>query len=994
MTRTPRIRLLLWAIALIQPMCSDTAPHHQPPDTLSDVDTADMAVSDTTPSDTQYPSDVVLDDQTPEDVAIDAEMDITALPDVPDTTPQPDGFNSHTVNSFESAEAIIDFGGPQTNPTQVKFVLTHFDEWAYYLDEFLDPAFYQFHDEWSWFRLLNGVAIPDYPLQPVSGQSYSTIAEIVAEFSGKTDLPLGLKFIEDRLYLPKFYSDSFGENRFFGAGSLLHYDANPNRVLPEELWLFDLEYPDTPTPHQLAVFFQRLKLVLPKDVGDQLRWLVRSEAQEKLGNELEKSPGYAGKVVTYSDLVVAGDYAIYNSGIAAGKIRVIPKGSLAQTALSPNDIVVLDEIPDYIPPVAAIITSVPQTPLAHINLLAKSRGTPNLYIANAAENPEIHDLVWFKKTAILNVTSDSFSFQVIGDSEYATYQSLIQKPTLQPTQIEWSTAPYWVDLTTTHLADKDALVPLLGGKSANMSIFFDFPEISVPDLPLGLTIRAFAEHTAELHEPLAQLIADPLFKGDPAFRYVVLEGPTEYQALMGNTPQVQAWLEQLALMYPAETFVGQLMAAGGLRTWVEAKPIDPAIFSPILAKLKDRYANYSVYQGIRFRSSSTAEDIEGFNGAGLYESNTGFLYPDWQTGKDKKKTVEAALRTTWSSYYGFQAWEERTVAGIDHLTAHMGVLVHARFDDAKEINNGVFTLELITKPGFEQAELIVNVQKGSLSVTNPEPGNPAQPEIDIVRLESGTPVIVRVQPSTETAINTVLLTDQELFWMHQNATNIATAWLTHNQNALPPGQRPTSLTLDFEFRTVTEGWPLLSTPPQFSSRLVWKQVRPLEHPIHAQQWIWELPVPKDVLPHVGQIWEGVCESNEVHLNWTEIITDESSPPHLTYTNPTFVIETGLTFPKGSGPLGLSPNTTISATHDDCTISKLTLSSTIWELEVEVKEAFAQGAKISKILAISNGTVYVSSKTGSEQIFSNVLCSRTLKSTSAVDYLKSLLAKQP
>ncbi|NUN15505.1 MAG: hypothetical protein HUU55_17920 [Myxococcales bacterium] len=973
-------------------MCADTKPQNHPLDTLSDVDNMDTGTTEDMLQDWTVPKDTLVADLLDEDTDIDAGADGIITSDTSDTSQPPDAFNSHTVKSFKNTEAIIAFGGPQTEPTQVKFVLTHFDDWGYYLDEFLDPTFYQFHDEWCWFRLLNGVAIPDYPLQPISGQTYATVTEITQKFSGKTELPLGLKFIGDRLYLPQFYTDSFGPNRFFGAGSLVHYDANPNRVLPEELWLFDLEYPDTPSPHQIAVFFQRLKLALPKDVGDKLRWLVRSEAQEQLGNELEKTPTYTGKIVTYGDLVVAGDYAIYNSGITAGKIRVIPKGSLAQTTLSPYDIVVLDEIPDYIPPVAAIITAVPQTPLAHINLLAKSRGTPNLYIANAAENPEIHDLIWFKKTVILNVTPAGFSFQVIGDAEYSNYLSLIQKPTLQPTQVDWSTAPYWIDLTETNLADKDALLPFIGGKSANMCAFFDFPQIIIPDKPIGLTIRSFAEHTAELRAPIKQLLDDPLFQSDPNFRYVVLEGKAAYSLLVGNTPQVQTWLEQLSGMYPKETFVGQLMQQGGLRSWVETKPIDPSILSPIYTKLTQHYANYSVYQGIRFRSSSTAEDIEGFNGAGLYESNTGFLYPDWQSGKDKKKTVEAALRATWSSYYGFQAWEERTVAGIDHLTANMGVLVHARFDDDKELNNGVFTLELVTRPTFEKAELIVNVQKGSLSVTNPVPGNPSQPEIDVVQVINNVPVVVRIQPSTEVDPGDVLLTDQELFGIHQQAIDITDQWLKHNQAALPPGQRPTSLTLDFEFRTVADGWPLLSEPPQFPSRTVWKQVRPLQHPIHTPSWTWTLPIPRDVLPYVAQVWKGVCENNEILLSWTEITTDDSAPPHLTYTNPAFVVKFDATFPKGSGPLGLSPNTIMSAGHDECTTSQLSSSADIWELEIVANSGLADSSKITQILISSNGTIDITGKNGGSHTFSNALCSRTLQSVSSDDYLKSLLTK--
>ena len=48
-------------------------------------------------------------------------------------------------------------------------------------------------------------------------------------------------------------------------GSVLHYPANPDRVLPEELWLFELEFVDDKvTEAQVTTFFQRLEASLPR----------------------------------------------------------------------------------------------------------------------------------------------------------------------------------------------------------------------------------------------------------------------------------------------------------------------------------------------------------------------------------------------------------------------------------------------------------------------------------------------------------------------------------------------------------------------------------------------------------------------------------------------------------------------------------------------------------------------------------------------------------
>src|SRR5690606_15730785 len=133
-------------------------------------------------------------------------------------------------------------------------------------------------------------------------------------------------------------------------------------------------------------------------------------------------------------------------------------------------------------------------------------------------------------------------------------------------------------------------------------------------------------------------------------------------------------------------------------------------------------------QGLRFRSSSTVEDIEGFSGAGLYDSNTGFLDASAQASKkDRKHDVEWAIKKTWASYWSWEAFEERRMAGIDHLAGNMAVLVHPRFDDALERSNGVLTLTLDRAQGTTQAgdqayaSMELDVQLGALSVTNPPP---------------------------------------------------------------------------------------------------------------------------------------------------------------------------------------------------------------------------------------------------------------------------------
>ena len=70
--------------------------------------------------------------------------------------------------------------------------------------------------------------------------------------------------------------------------------------------------------------------------------------------------------------------------------------------------------------------------------------------------------------------------------------------------------------------------------------------------------------------------------------------------------------------------------------------MDRVRLAEITESLETTFGDYAETQGLRFRSSSSVEDIEGFNGAGLYDSNTGFLQPERQPDEDDHKKSSRA----------------------------------------------------------------------------------------------------------------------------------------------------------------------------------------------------------------------------------------------------------------------------------------------------------------------------------------------------------------
>ena len=97
--------------------------------------------------------------------------------------------------------------------------------------------------------------------------------------------------------------------------------------------------------------------------------------------------------VLQSDIAKEQEYQALNLANGLGRIHIISKLN-DHVEIGFNEILVLDEVPIQLPPVAGIITSKPSTPLSHINLLAKGWGIPNAYIKNARELLKQYDGWW------------------------------------------------------------------------------------------------------------------------------------------------------------------------------------------------------------------------------------------------------------------------------------------------------------------------------------------------------------------------------------------------------------------------------------------------------------------------------------------------------------------------------------------------------------------------------------------------------------------------
>lgn len=806
-----------------------------------------------------------------------------------DPTP---AFDDHTRPKLDSLAVWDQLSVEEHGRGEAKFVISDFGQRP--TIAFYDNHFYALHDEWLTFRLLNGQPAPGVAsLKPVTGHRFATIADIYAWAKAEPSLPLGMAWVDGgRLYLPIFYELALNRRpRSFGLGTLMHVTAKGPRP---ERWAFQLEFGDTVTHAELVTFFEALLATVPADVAANLWWVVRSPAQEAFAKTVEQGKlRFYDRILRQKDLTVPGEVEVYSAGLTAGRLLRLPSGSSLEGAKA-TELLMLEDVPDFLPPAGGVLTSIPQTPLAHFNLLARNRGIPNVYRAGAFEDAELETLAYYRAPVVMSARApDQLVVKQISEAQLSTWQGLLSKPLVAVTQVDVATLPYTYDLRTLALADVDALRPAFGGKAAGyLGLLAGAPE-ATPDALVAISIRSYAEHVAPLKPTLTAMLADAMFKEDVRARFLVLEGSADYDAAHPTADDAALKAAFLGA-HAAGTPLGDFARGSGLKGAIRKLAVSPATMAEITATLSAKFAHYAKTQGLRFRSSSTAEDVEGFNGAGLYDSNTGYLDPASAVDPaDRTHGLEWALKKTWASYWSAEAFEERRLENVDHLSGNMAVVVHANFADALEKANGVFLFTL----GRDFATMELNVQHLAVSVTNPT--TTALPEISKVTIDAASPVeprIERLRSSTLVAAGVQLMDDAALRQTFTRARAVATAWLAQVNSGLPLGQKSGTLVLDFEFRHVFEGWPVLAAGTPNPSRIVLKQARSLEHGVRtASAQARAQALPRDLFNRARRIERRTCQAAALTAVVVEAYTDPLLPPDLGYAVTPFTGSVAVTF---------------------------------------------------------------------------------------------------
>lgn len=425
--------------------------------------------------------------------------------------------------------------------------------------------------------------------------------------------------------------------------------------------------------------------------------------------------------ITAEELYRGQNYQAMNLEEGFGYLRKIETGQLAGAYPGHHDIVLLNGIPNDISVVSGIITTEFQTALSHINILSHNRRTPNMVLRDGFTNPALDSLLG--KLVYLKVESNTFTIRRATLAEATTFWQE-REPTLPVVLEKDLTLQGIVELHDASIASVNSI----GGKAANFAELVNLQSIPLPEDHFAIPFYYYEQHITShrIDTLIDQMLTDVRFFSDQAYR------------------------DEKLLQ---------------LRNRIIEAPLDPAFLSLVLTRIH----SFQFFDAYKFRSSTNAEDLESFSGAGLYDSFAA------KRGSSSK-SVDKAIKKVWASLWNLRAFDEREYYKIDQHSVAMGILVNRSSPD--EEANGV----IITKNLYSgNHAYTVNVQYKEFSVVSPEPGvMHDQVLIHTISLDTLKYTLEYIARSNIPALegNTVL-TDAELYQIGDLCTLVKEHYFYH-----------------------------------------------------------------------------------------------------------------------------------------------------------------------------------------------------------------------
>lgn len=348
----------------------------------------------------------------------------------------------------------------------------------------------------------------------------------------------------------------------------------------------------------------------------QLAFRPDSPMQQAVSNEVKKR---GLQTVTNDEIYKAAAYQAFTKGRAVGTLRIVPVGTPYESlTFARHEIVLLQESYPDITPVSGIIATTFSTPLSHVNLRANAWRIPNAGDKQARDKYA----ALAGKHVYYEVTDTGCTLREATPAEIQELEGKLaaqKRVDLPPAQLDNRRFAM-----LTRMRAKDAVS--YGTKSANLGeiVTANLGGVNVPP-GFGVPFFYYLQHLRQngLSPQIEALLADPQFRRDAAWRKAALDK---------------------------------------LRLAIKTAPIDPATLDAIYKRVRLSLGG----RGVFVRSSTNAEDLPGFNGAGLYDTVPNVV---------GKQALGEAIRTVWASVWNLRAVDEREAFGIDHRQVYGSVLI-------------------------------------------------------------------------------------------------------------------------------------------------------------------------------------------------------------------------------------------------------------------------------------------------------------------------------
>jgi pyruvate, water dikinase len=638
------------------------------------------------------------------------------------------------------------------------------------------------------------------PFQSDVGDSYSVkfyIRDVQSEptvyFQNTRKYPLHFDFARNVLGVPgtadQFAADTYsGLSRPAMGGTLIFYpkvrgSARGATREVEAPWTLNFFPSDALTTDQVRLAHrlleERITCLNWSGPAKRLVYVPASSVRETDASADEASFQRAG-IGWMNHAELAGGLSMQglNDGVAFGTLLRLTPEQLATKAVSFRDILLLTRLPNELPLVGGSITEEFQTPLAHVNVAARNRGTPNLAYPEAFQDPIVSSRIG--KLVRFEVAHGAFTLEDATLEEAETFWNSRTRERFVPT-FDTSTTGI---LAFADVGFDDSI--RIGTKAANLAELSHILGENAPSKGLAIPFHYYDE-----------------FMSSSQTSSELCDAAQSDCVGSGRDAATCQWARELCMPDDAsETFTAFVTrmirdpdfsqdtalrdaVLANLRYCIESTPL-----SVEFAELLDsRVAEVFQDAKVKIRSSTNTEDLPNFSGAGLYESHTARASGD----EAASKVATRVFGSVWS----FRGFEERSFWNIDHLAVRMGCAINQAFSD--ELANGVLITQNIADPTVYG--MYVNVQKGEASVTNPERGE--LPEIFSILADTNYQIVR--QRFSSLSPDQAILSEDEIESLY-DAGNLAQAHFAQLYGR--------DVILDIEFKLTPE------------HKIVFKQARP------------------------------------------------------------------------------------------------------------------------------------------------------------------------